>query len=500
MKYSLKLKTQHFHLSAGVFVAVMHEDDVHDLGIHALDKVEIINPGVKRTATAIVNITHEEIRKGNIGLFEELRLQLLIKKPTVVEVRPIPPLESISFIRKKIRGEKLSAQEIKQIVDDINEGKLAELEISALMTAVQIRGFDIEESASMARALISNGKKVEFAKKPILDKHCIGGINGRTSLVLVPIIAAAGYCIPKTASRAITSCAGTADAMDCLAKAGLGLKEFKKVVEKTNGCIAWGGSLDLAPVDDKIIKIEYPLKLDPKGQVTASVMAKKASVGAQFVVLDLPVGPEVKVTSADQIKDYTERFSQVGKMLGINVKVIPTDGTMPYGPAFGPALEARHALQILEGKRFDNLAEKSVMLAGELMAMTEKSTVQQCTAKAKEILKSGKALEKMREIIVAQGGKKITSEQVQVGKLKRQIFAKQDGKIKKLNVQLFTVIARETGAPSDKGAGVLLNVVPGQQVKNGDLLFEIFAENERKLVEALNLAERMNAVEFEPLK
>ena len=130
------------------------------------------------------------------------------------------------------------------------------------------------------------------------------------------------------------------------------------------------------------------------------------------------------------------------------------------------------------------------------MAMVEKNSCEDCIKKARRILESGKALEKMREIITAQGGRKTSSGQVQVGKFKRQFFAKQAGKIRKLNVRLFILIARESGAPADKGAGVLLAVKPGQEVKKGDLLFEIFAENERKLSQALELAGKLPAVEF----
>ena len=297
MLYSLSLQTRIFDFHSSAFVAVLHEKDALDLGVRALDRVEVLNPKLKRSAVAVIDITEREVRKGEIGLFEELRKELLIKKPVKVEVRAVPALESVSFIRKKIRGEKLSSVEIQKIVQDINAGKISELELSAFMTSVFIRGFDIEETVSMTNALLSNGKRIEFAKKPIVDKHCIGGINGRSTLVLVPVIAAAGYCIPKTSSKAITSAAGTADSMECLANASLPLKKLKQVVEKTNACIAWGGALDLAPVDDKIIKVEHPLKLDPQGQIIASVMAKKAAVGSKFVVIDLPVGPEVKLAS-----------------------------------------------------------------------------------------------------------------------------------------------------------------------------------------------------------
>jgi len=494
MPYSLKLQSRIFDLHAGTFVAVMHEDDASDLGVHSLERIEITNIKQKRSAVAVVNITEREVKKGQIGLFEEIRRELLVKKPVQVEVKAVPALESVSLIRKKIRGEKLSAGELNKIVRDINDGKISQLELSSFMTSVYIRGFDIDETTSMTKALIENGKKLELKKTPIVDKHCIGGINGRTSLILVPIIAAAGYYIPKTASRAITSAAGTADSMDCIANSSISLKKLKEIVEKTKGCIAWGGALDLAPVDDKIIKVEYPLKLDPEGQIIASVMAKKASVGAKHVVLDIPYGPEVKVASFEKAKTLGEKFEEVGKRLGMQVKAVLTDGSMPYGNAFGPALEARNALQILERKIFDNLAQKACNLSGELFAMVEGCTREKGFEKAKQILQSGKALEKMQEIIIAQGGKKTSSGQVLVGKFKRQFFAKRNGKVSKLDVMLFTVIARESGAPADKGAGVLLAVKPGQEVKKGELLFEIFAENERKLSQALTLAEKLPAV------
>jgi AMP phosphorylase len=351
----------------------------------------------------------------------------------------------------------------------------------------------------MTKALIANGKQLEFKKTPVVDKHCIGGINGRTSMILVPIVAAAGLTIPKTASRAITSAAGTADSMDCLANSSLSVSQLKKVVEKTNGCIAWGGSLGLAPADDKIIRIEYPLKLDPEGQVIASVMAKKASVGAKFVVIDLPVGPEVKVQNAEKAKLMAEKFVEVGKQLGLKIEVLITDGSEPSGPAFGPALEARHALQILEGKVFDNLAQKACELSGALFELVGVSKIGEGFEKARGILQSGKALEKMMEIIEAQGGKKIISEKVKIGSYKREIFSKAEGIIKSANLKKITTVAREAGAPSDKGAGVLLKAMPGEKAKKGQLLFEIYADNQRKLEAARNLAESIEALELEKI-
>ena len=496
MLYSLSLQTRIFDFHSSAFIAVLHEKDALDLGVRALDRVEVLNPKLKRSAVAVIDITEREVRKGEIGLFEELRKELLIKKPVKVEVRAVPALESVSFIRKKIRGEKLSSVEIQKIVQDINAGKISELELSAFMTSVFIRGFDIEETVSMTNALLSNGKRIEFAKKPIVDKHCIGGINGRSTLVLVPVIAAAGYCIPKTSSKAITSAAGTADSMECLANASLPLKKLKQVVEKTNACIAWGGALDLAPVDDKIIKVEHPLKLDPQGQIIASVMAKKAAVGSKFVVIDLPVGPEVKLASEEKALEISEKFKKVGEALGIKVKSLITNGRLPCGPAFGPALEAKHALQILEGRVFDSMAEKSCRLAAVLFSMVEECSEEQGFKRAKEIIESGKALEKMQEIIQAQGGKRISSEGISVGRFMQAVLAKRNGKIVSASVKKLATIAREAGAPADKGAGVWISAMPGSFVRKNDVLFEIFAENERKLAEALSLAEKLEPMEI----
>ena len=210
-------------------------------------------------------------------------------------------------------------------MQDINAGKISELELSAFMTSVFIRGFDIEETVSMTNALLSNGKRIEFAKKPIVDKHCIGGINGRSTLVLVPVIAAAGYCIPKTSSKAITSAAGTADSMECLANASLPLKKLKQVVEKTNACIAWGGALDLAPVDDKIIRIN-PKKLVTEGihyhagfKVYTDGQLEDFSQIKYMSVLACEVDEEIEYEENDQL-EKAHLHDEVGEVVHVEAE------------------------------------------------------------------------------------------------------------------------------------------------------------------------------------
>ncbi|MFH0715092.1 MAG: AMP phosphorylase [Candidatus Diapherotrites archaeon] len=496
MHYAKELKTRIYDFESQRYIAVLHEDDARELGLHPLQRVKIYNPKVGKSVTAIVDISRHEVKDGEIGLFEELRKALNVKKRTMVQVSATPSPESFEAVRKKMKGQTLSREEIDALVKDIDENNLSEIELAAFMTSVYIHGFNLDETISMTKALLENGKTLGLKKYPILDKHSIGGTNGRATLIIVPIIASLGYYIPKNSSRAITSAAGTADAMEVLCPVSKSISEYRKIVEKTHGAIVWGGALDLAPVDDKIIKIENPLHLDPEGQIVASVMAKKASVGAQYLVIDLPIGPDVKIANPEMAQRMAEKFVEVGKSMGIKVEVEYMDGENPSGNAFGPALEARHALEILEGRVWNNLAEKSCTLAGKLLELCNAVPRGKGFALAKKQIESGKALQKLYEIIQAQGGKPMSSGEISIGKFSEKIAAKKSGTIQRIHIRKLNDIAREAGAPNDKGAGILLHAENGQNVQKGKLLFEIFAENKDKLFAAKKLALENHCIEF----
>ncbi len=497
--YCQQLKVVEVDLETGKLVAILNELDAREFGLFPTDRAEITNPANKMSVNVVVDTTDSIVGENEIGLFREVYTLLNVKNGNIVNVRSSAKPASIDFIRKKMDGTKLLPEEIRQIVEDIAQNRLSEIESTAFVSAVFIRGLDLDETVAMTKSLISNGKKIDFGDELVVDKHSVGGTNGRATMVIVPIIAAAGYKMPKTSSRAITSASGTADAMEVLADVSLSLEKIKEVVQKTNACIVWGGAVELAPADDKIIKIEHPLSLDPEGQVIASVMAKKASVGAKFVVIDLPVGPFVKIKSREKAEEMALKFVEVGKQLGIKVEVLLTNGTEPGGRAFGPALEAKYALQILEGKFFDNLAQKSVELSGALLELVGDVPKGRGFDKAYWLLKSGKALEKMREIIEAQNGKITSSEQITPAKFKKQVFAQQTGEISVINVGMLNKIARTAGAPVNMKAGVLLTIEPGSKVSRGQLLFEIFAENEEKLAAAYAIAITCRSVEFEKI-
>ena len=159
----------------------------------------------------------------------------------------------------------------------------------------------MQETVWLTEAMTYEGDILKLDRYPIMDKHCVGGVAGnRTTPIVVPIVAAAGLTIPKTSSRSITSPAGTADTMEVLTNVCVDLKKMKKIVEKTNGCLVWGGSLNLSPADDKIIKVERPLSIDAESQLLASVLSKKASVSANRLLIDIPIGQGSKITHKEE--------------------------------------------------------------------------------------------------------------------------------------------------------------------------------------------------------
>ena len=244
------------------------------------------------------------------------------------------------------------------------------------------------ETIILTKAMARHGDTLKLDRHPVIDKHSIGGIPGnRTTMVLVPIIAAAGLVIPKTSSRSITSPAGTADTMEVLAKISFPIKKMKQIVMKYNGCIVWGGSLNLAPADDKIINVERTLGIDAESQLLASIMAKKHSVSSTHIIIDIPAGSDSKVSSRAEALRLKKNFEEIGKKLRKHVKVIITDGSQPIGNGIGPALEARDVLWLLRRdlRRPLDLEKKCIILATETLKL---ANIKSPREKVLEILNS----------------------------------------------------------------------------------------------------------------
>lgn len=484
-------------LSAGSRVVVLNGRDAEQLGVVAWDRVRVRGHN-DRFAIAVVDITKSIVQANQIGLPGPVAKELRINEGESVLVQAIPPPVSVRYVHEKMRGRKLGREELYSIVKDVVDRNLSEVEMAAFLMAEQYHGMTDDELLWLTRAIAETGTRIDF-EKPVFDKHSIGGVPGnKVSLIIVPIVAAAGLLIPKTSSRAITSASGTADTMGVLAPVEFSAQELRNMASKVNGAIVWGGGLNLAPADDAFITVEYPLQLDPEPQMIASILAKKLAVGTDFLVLDIPTGEEAKILTAEEGRRLGNKFIELGSRLGIRIKCGITYGGQPVGHAVGPALEAREALQALEGTGPTSLVEKGTALAGLLLEMAGKTAKGSGQEMAREILKSGRALRKMKEIIEAQGGDpNIRSEQVTVGSYKMTITAPCDGYVTHVSNAAISQIARTAGAPGEKGSGVVLLGKRGHKIAVDESVLDIYAERQSKLEEAYSLVAKLKPVTIE---
>ena len=493
-KYVCKVKPIDIYTGKNIIVLNKEEAQEHD--IYSGYRTEIQHNGKK--IIAIVDVSEGIVEPGEIGVFRDIVSTFKMRKGEKIEIVHMDRPESIGYIKKKLDKGALNSAEIKTIVREIMQDKLSEIETSAWITAAYINGFTDEEVIALAQATVESGDQLNLGKRPVLDKHCIGGVAGnRTTMVVVPLIAAAGAYIPKTSSRSITSAAGTADTMEVLANVTFNMDELRSIVLKAKGAIVWGGGMKLAPVDDKLIRIRHPLSLDPEGMLLASILGKKKSVGAEYVIIDIPVGRGVKVPYVERGNELAKHFLRVGDRLGMKIEALITDGAEPVGNRVGAALECIDVLEVLEGRGPDDLRHKSLLMAGKLLELCGKVDPGRGYSIAEGLINNGKAASKFREIIELQGGNpKVKTADIEIGEYTHTVTSEVSGSIFHIDNKVMSKIARIAGAPRDKGAGVLIHRLRGDRLEKGDKIFTIFSESEAKLEFAIKALRDLEPVEM----
>ncbi len=496
----MKFRVKALPISAGnPLIAVVNYIDALKYDLHSSDRILIKTR--KKQTTAIIDLTdeHSFVMPGEIGLLTEVCNKLDVKTGDIVSINVQSKPMSITFIKKKLNGNRLSHDELRTIVNDVVNDRLSEIELTYFVSSSFIHELSISEIVGLTKAMINTGEILKLNKSPIVDKHCIGGVAGnRTTMVVVPIVAAAGLAIPKTSSRSITSAAGTADTVEVLCDVSFPIDKMKKIVSSTNGCLVWGGSVNLAPADDKFIKVEHPMSLDPVGQLISSILAKKKSVSATHVVIDIPVGKDSKTEKKQRALMLKRMFEVVSRKLGLKLDVLITDGSEPIGNGIGPALEARDVLwTLLNDKRSaEDLRKKSLMIAGRIFELVGKARKGEGIALAADILDSGLAYEKFIEIIKAQNARIIYPDQIELAAYSLYVRATKAGKVKHISNKGINKIARIAGSPYDKKAGLYLYVHKGHKVKKGDKLFKIYSDSRERLKQAKNAVSLLGPVEI----
>jgi len=477
-------------------IVFIHEDAVRDgaLGFNPLDRVRIVGRGLRddganHEITGILNFCRDGlVSVDEIGLSEDAFRDLGLPEGSLIDATIAPAPPSVDLVRGKLRGKRLDEPSFRAILDDVVRRSYSKIELSMFVLACALRSLDRDEIVGLTRAMIDTGEQLDFGPGPVAGKHCIGGVPGnRTTMIIVPILAAGGVTIPKTSSRAITSSAGTADTMETLADVTLPPDRLYRVVRDAGGCISWGGALALAPADDILITVERPMEVDTEPQMVASILAKQKSAGATHVLIDIPVGRSAKVKSTGEAALLGELFEFVAAAIGLEVDIVVTEATGPIGRGIGPRLEALDVLRVLrrEPTAPVDLREKSIGLAGRILELVGAASAGMGRRVATDLLDSGAALERFERIVALQGPRDLPGP----ARLRAVIDAPRSGTITEIDCWKLARVAKHAGAPVNPSSGVLMHAGVGDRVTVGAPLFEIHAETEAQLGFARRYAE-----------
>ena len=430
-----------------------------------------------KTIYAFLQIVAEDgvLADDEIGLNDEAFSALNMSEGTEVHVSLAVPSESTKALHRKISGDVLTSGEYATIIGDIAAGRYSKADIAAFLVACS-SSMSATELVSFTEALVTKKVLHWDEKSMVVDQHCLGGVPAdKTDLVVLAITAAYGLPMAKPSIRSLTSCAGVADTMGVLTEVDYNAAKFQKFVRANNGAIVNYDAMEETKVNHLLHDVRSQLGINQNELVIASILAMMISAGVSHLVLDIPVGANARVRSANEAIRIRKQVEYVGDMLGISVDAVVTDGSEPVGSGIGAVLEARDVLKILQNAADApiDLREKSLFLAGRVLEFDPQLRGGQGYAVAKEILESGRAFEAFQKIISAQGAKQMP----ELGQYVREVVAPYDGVVSAINNVTINKIGVYAGATQCLGSGLDLKKKTGDRVKAGEVLYTIYSCN-----------------------
>jgi len=484
---------------------VLNTKDAERLGVRE-GEIAFIGIGEVELHANVME-TDSKVAEGEIGLFEEIWKDYRVDSGDSIFIDIPHPSKSLEAISRKLLGHNLSEDDLKLIMSDIGSRKLRETEIAFFVSTFFNPGFNDDEIYWMTKGMAHSGDILSFKDingngHLVADKHSIGGVAGKAiTPTLVPILVAGGLIVPNTSTRAITSPAGTSDILEVVMPIALSKEKVMEVVKKTGGCMIWGGSLDISPADDVIINVERSLRIQEFQKILVSIAAKKISMGVTHILIDLPYGMGSKIERPDDVQMLDREFKKLFKKFNIYCETIKRPINGPDGRSIGPNMEIREALRILERDKEHCLEIENVVIEMATKLFEGTKTVRRGEGKrfARQILDSGKALDKFWEIAFAQGAtRRIKSTQIKTAHLQYDLLSDRDGTVKSLNNQELVTIAKALGNPKIKEAGMQMHKIPGDKVSRGEPLITLYATTELRMGGAKELLDIDRLYTFKP--
>jgi putative thymidine phosphorylase len=468
--------------SYGDFDVFLNTQTAKKEGVREVDSLMISTPSHQNLAVSVI-LTDSLVKPYQVGIPENLAERLKIKDKDTLDLELLGVPNSVKLIARRLRGEELNYPEVRQIISDLVDYRLNDSMVAFYLASTFWDTNSLDEIFFLTKAMVETGKSFDFGDK-VADKHSTGGLAGnRITPIIVAIVSSFGVLMPKTSSRAVTSPAGTADTFEVLAPVVFTTQEVKELIKKNKGCVIWG-AVDIASADSRIIRVAHQLPEEPIAKLVTSIMAKKVAMGSKYLLIDIPVNPTAKVKTLQEADKIKSLFLYLGKRFKVKVKVISYYSFGPVGRGIGPALEARDIVRVMQRKeeRPLDLEKKGVYYAGELLEMTGRVPEGKGQEAAQKCMESGKAWKQLQKIIKAQGGNpNIDSEDVKLGEVVYDLRATKKGRIRMIENQDLGWVAKALGAPTSKRAGVYLEKLPGELVKEGDTLCYLYTTSQARL-------------------
>lgn len=397
------------------------------------------------------------------------------------------------LIQKKRDGNVLSEKEIKWMIEEYVKGEIPDYQMAAMMMAIYFQGMSKEEISELTMAMMHSGDVVDLSKIEGIkvDKHSTGGVGDKTTLIVMPIVAACGMKVAKMSGRGLGHTGGTLDKLESIPGFNVALEgqEFIDCVNE-HGIAVIGQTGNLVPAD----KLMYALRdvtatIDCIPLIASSIMSKKLAAGSDVILLDVKTGSGAFMKTVEDAKKLAEEMTAIGKRAGKKIGALITDMDQPLGNAIGNQLEVQEAMATLKKQGPKDLTDVCLELAAYILHLAGKGSLEECAKQANEVLENGHALEKFFDMVKAQGGE--VDWKPQDAAIKEVFTAEEDGYVESINAEVIGIAASLLGAGRlkktdsiDYRAGIYLKAKCGDYVKKGDVLAVLYTSDAGKLTEA----------------
>ena len=403
------------------------------------------------------------------------------------------------LILKKRNGGELTTEEINFIIEKYTDGTIPDYQMSALLMAIYFQKMNARETADLTMAMVHSGDVIDLSKIEGIkvDKHSTGGVGDTTTLILTPMVAALGIPVAKMSGRGLGHTGGTIDKLETFKNFSVSMSEDQFIENVNTHKIAVGGqTAQLVQADKKIYALrDVTATVDNVSLIASSIMSKKIASGADCIVLDVKVGEGAFMKTVENARELGHAMVSIGKSVGRNTIAVLSDMDQPLGFAIGNALEVKEAIETLQGKGPKDLEELCLTLGSHMVVLAQKAkNAEEAREMLKEVIRNGKALEKFKEFVTAQGGDASVIDNTDLlpkAKYIVPVLSDRAGVVEKIHAEKIGIVAMELGAGRatkesviDLAVGIVLNKKRGDKVSEGEVLAYIHSNDESNIEKA----------------